>query len=439
MAEAGTDGLERVLKRAERQDRVWVRLAAVRTAEGWMEVAIDIVSGERPPGWADYRWEYENAVFLSANPTGREVVNWLRAGRARVEPFEVSLPPLAEQVQWERRSSQSSYRFEPLPWPHVMYTLANQPLDHRSPSGSMIGPGAPSFPRFAEAAAAFFGVRLSHGGSFDSPPPTFREQDPSGRIVRVRVGVAHVDVEVEGDDLSKGVIELAHVRPGQQASLTHERSQIIQFELGGPLPPSSWVVLKEGFEWLDRRFLNWPLTATPDPGIELVPDESTQLEMLVASGEGPQVEFKRALPKNPEERRRVARTVAAFANADGGSIVFGVNDNGEITGLSPAEVNPAAEDAVTNFIRDLVTPLPEYSLNRYPVEARPDRIVFVVDVGRGDSPPYGIDPAKPLYFVRRGATTFPASADQVRALARSRPPVDSSASSPPELWRWYQS
>jgi predicted HTH transcriptional regulator len=55
------------------------------------------------------------------------------------------------------------------------------------------------------------------------------------------------------------------------------------------------------------------------------------------------------------------------------------------------------------------------------VETEEGRAVLYVEVKEGKLPPYGVDPANPSYYIRRGATTFPASADDVRSLARARP------------------
>ena len=49
---------------------------------------------------------------------------------------------------------------------------------------------------------------------------------------------------------------------------------------------------------------------------------------LIASGEGPTVEFKRSLTKD------VGRELCAFANAGGGTILIGVSDTGEIVGVA---------------------------------------------------------------------------------------------------------
>ena len=49
---------------------------------------------------------------------------------------------------------------------------------------------------------------------------------------------------------------------------------------------------------------------------------------FISSGEGPTVEFKRSLAKD------VGRELCAFANADGGTILVGVSDSGEIVGVT---------------------------------------------------------------------------------------------------------
>ena len=49
---------------------------------------------------------------------------------------------------------------------------------------------------------------------------------------------------------------------------------------------------------------------------------------LIPRGEGSAVEFKRSLTKD------VGRELCAFANADGGTILIGVSDSGEIVGAA---------------------------------------------------------------------------------------------------------
>ncbi|WP_342612191.1 ATP-binding protein [Burkholderia ambifaria] len=59
-------------------------------------------------------------------------------------------------------------------------------------------------------------------------------------------------------------------------------------------------------------------------------------------------EFKSALEGRPSEKRKrsakdiatdIAQTLVAFANADGGELLVGVEDNGEVTGLLGLSAN----------------------------------------------------------------------------------------------------
>ncbi len=71
-----------------------------------------------------------------------------------------------------------------------------------------------------------------------------------------------------------------------------------------------------------------------------VPDARTTVE-LMAAGESKNVEFKSSATfdretgkKNKELEFAIAKTVAGFANAHGGTLLVGVNDNGQAVGLA---------------------------------------------------------------------------------------------------------
>jgi len=53
------------------------------------------------------------------------------------------------------------------------------------------------------------------------------------------------------------------------------------------------------------------------------------IDVFLQEGEGPQLEFKRKV-SSPE---KIARTMVAFANTKGGSIVFGVDDDKTVVGV----------------------------------------------------------------------------------------------------------
>lgn len=54
---------------------------------------------------------------------------------------------------------------------------------------------------------------------------------------------------------------------------------------------------------------------------------------MIAEGEHQQQDFKMRI----EDARKIARTLVAFANADGGRLLIGVKDNGSVSGINPEE------------------------------------------------------------------------------------------------------
>ncbi len=57
------------------------------------------------------------------------------------------------------------------------------------------------------------------------------------------------------------------------------------------------------------------------------------LNSLIKEGEHQQLDFKFRV----DDSKKIARTLAAFANTDGGKLLIGVKDNGKITGVDPTE------------------------------------------------------------------------------------------------------
>lgn len=62
---------------------------------------------------------------------------------------------------------------------------------------------------------------------------------------------------------------------------------------------------------------------------------------LLKKGEGSQLEFKKEITNLP----KIAKTLVAFSNTDGGRLLIGVDDKGLITGIDPDEENYMLEKA----------------------------------------------------------------------------------------------
>jgi predicted HTH transcriptional regulator len=165
---------------------------------------------------------------------------------------------------------------------------------------------------------------------------------------------------------------------------------------------------------------------------EIPADPQSEIQALLSKGEGGQVEFKRQLPDDSvESKRTVFKTAAAFANGQGGSIVFGVEkDEATVCGLDGIDLI-TERDRLTQLARSIVTPAPDVEVRSYEHEGK---TLLVLTVGRGADPPYGITlpgrKDKPVeFYVRRDATTFPARSEEIRSVVLAAAP--SPANTPP--------
>ena len=106
----------------------------------------------------------------------------------------------------------------------------------------------------------------------------------------------------------------------------------------------------------------------------------TEVELLklIEGGENIQVEFKKS---TTEITKDVYDTVCSFSNRDGGTIVLGVKDNGEILGIAP--------DAVDRMKKDFVTSINNGQKINPPLYLRPEtytvngRTLLVIQVPSG--------------------------------------------------------
>lgn len=101
------------------------------------------------------------------------------------------------------------------------------------------------------------------------------------------------------------------------------------------------------------------------------------LKKLIAEGENQQLDFKYCV----SDSRKIARTLSAFANSDGGRILIGVRDNGNIAGIKSDEEIYMVDTAAQLFCRPEIT----FTIKQHVTEGK--TIVEVVVI-KGNKRPY---------------------------------------------------
>jgi predicted HTH transcriptional regulator len=101
------------------------------------------------------------------------------------------------------------------------------------------------------------------------------------------------------------------------------------------------------------------------------------LKKLIAEGENQHLDFKYCI----SDSRKIARTLSAFANSDGGRILIGVRDNGSIAGIKSDEEYYMVDTAVQLFCRPEIA----FTLKQHFAGGK---TVLEVEVHRGVTRPY---------------------------------------------------
>jgi len=98
---------------------------------------------------------------------------------------------------------------------------------------------------------------------------------------------------------------------------------------------------------------------------------------LIAEGEHQNQDFKFEI----NDARKIARTLVAFSNANGGKLLIGVKDNGKIAGVRTEEEYYMIEAAANLYCRPAV----DFKLIKWNVQGK---TVLEVDIPQGQSRPY---------------------------------------------------
>ncbi len=405
----------------------WLRVAAVRQEDHtWHARLLELTSGAVPPSWEPHEWDYPSVLFAGMTQGGEAIGEWLRTCKIPLGDREISLPQMAISLTWERRQSRSPGPYESLDWPVTETTLSQAAVSQGEPQGHLVSDGdAPSFINFYTAAACFFWLdRQPVGGSLYQGV-MYRHQDTRGRLNSVRIADEEIEVEVEGSAIGGMIIELAGDAPGPTQRISNPNStpaETVRFPLkDGLLPPGAWVLLRRGAEWVDRRFLTVPWTRGVEAGVEVVVEPRTKLEAFLANREGPQVEFKRQAPTDDDGKAKVMKTVCAFANGQGGSILFGIDDDHNLVGVAAQAVD-RLKDQLTQTVGSWVDPRPSIDFETMPIDDA-DRVVLELLVESGTGLYGCARPGEvPTPYVRHYATTVRARPAEIEEIVRSRTP-----------------
>ena len=136
-------------------------------------------------------------------------------------------------------------------------------------------------------------------------------------------------------------------------------------------------------------------------------DSLTELLEKIYLGEDSTIEFKRELP----ERKELSDEMAAFANASGGVILIGVEDNGDIVGIGRESLD-GAEKTVVEICQDSIAPPVHIVTEKRCID---EKDLIKVDV---PSSPF-VHQSANGYFIRQGSTKREMTTEQLGRLLQN--------------------
>ena len=178
-------------------------------------------------------------------------------------------------------------------------------------------------------------------------------------------------------------------------------------------------VIRDGFKKLESK---------PNEAVTVVHD-SNAIQALVAKGEGTDVEFKSTLRVNLHTNENdvkmehaALKTIAAFLNTRGGTLVVGVNDAGEALGIGSDKF--PNEDKMNlhlvNIIKDRIGTQHMLHIQPYFGDFGGER-VLIVDCKEAYSPVYLKEKkGTERFYVRTGAATSELAPSQIHSYVNQR-------------------
>ena len=141
--------------------------------------------------------------------------------------------------------------------------------------------------------------------------------------------------------------------------------------------------------------------------------QQTSTKEIIELGEDNEIEFKSTLRWNLKSERKdgkitfaILKTLAAFLNSSGGTLIVGVADDGEILGLENDRFEN--EDKILLFLTSKIkSNIGTLYLEHisYHLEKINNKSILRIDVTRGNKPCYITDENLEYFFVRTGPST----------------------------------
>ena len=378
------DGILRLLTKREKMYETGVQTTVFgKIASGWQNwlTKLEFVcKGQNSPQVLVY--EYPEVVIVRHLLSGAEIAAWLkRLVTENLLETGHSSGALGLQGRFSMGGSTRRAHSEWSRWPAEVFIFEPSNGQNLPGNNDLVALDAPYYPSLDHVLSEFFGFRTQGWSNYFRGQVATVLPDFRARISKLTVGLAYLRADLESqfvqatDLVAKVYAENSAGRLLQQT--LHPDNFSLQIDLADTATFASVVLMcGQTGEVLDERTFQ-ANASWREPGV-FVEMPQQEIEQMVLTGESETLEFKEKLDKSRPER--VAKTVVAFANTKGGTIVFGVDNDHHVVGCSIQGM----ADTITNIIRSYCDPPPEFTTRVVSHEGKDLLLVRIVEsAGRG--------------------------------------------------------
>lgn len=148
--------------------------------------------------------------------------------------------------------------------------------------------------------------------------------------------------------------------------------------------------------------------------MELPKKDNEFVKKIISQPEGINLDFKQSI----SNQLKIAKTIVAFANTKGGSIVVGVTDRRKIAGIDPEEEKFMLSQAIAHFC----TPPIPHSFETYEIthwedeKLEPEKYLLLMLVPESSQKPHYVQDGQgnKTYYVRQNDRSIPLIIDSER-------------------------
>ncbi len=324
-----------------------------------------------------------------------------------IEKHSLEMGADTKELSYDARFSIGSRTRQPhsewSQWPADIFEIqpSNSAGNTWPPDQALIAVNAPYYPSLEYVLSDLFGIRVQGWTNYLRGQLMVVLPDFRARISKLTVATTYVRADLECPFLQPTELIMktyAESRTGRlMQETTHLQEPFVQFDLRDRASFVSMAlvcastgdvldekVFREGVSWREPNVVVEPL--------------APEIEQLLLTGEGETVEFKEKLDINSQ---RLAKTATAFANTNGGTIVFGINDDQRVVGC---DIRGMA-DTITNLLRSRCDPPPSFTTKTIKYE---DKELLLVQVARSSTTVHVVKELGP--FIRaNGSNRTPTS------------------------------